>query len=445
MDYTQITSDDRQKALSAIGVDSVEALFKDVPAEHRVQGLLNLPPALSEPELIDDLEHLAGKNHNCSQVVCFLGAGAYDHFIPRVVEDLAMRGEFATAYTPYQAEASQGLLQAFFEYQTMICQLTGMDISNASLYEGATSVAEAVLMAGSITGRRRIIVSDTLHPDYRTVLEAYTQEMPIEIVPLANNDGRTALDDVKGLIDNDTAAVVVQSPNFLGVIEDLSSLAAEVHRAGALFIVSVDPISCGLLKSPGACGADIVVGEGQPLGIPMSYGGPFLGILACRKAYLRKVPGRLVGQAFDAQGRKGYCLALQVREQHIRRDRATSNVCTNQGLMAMRAAVYLAAMGKKGLRTVAEHCRNKAAYAADAIDRLVGFDLKFDAPFFKEFVVKTRFDVEDVLQRCRKNGVLAGVALEQWYPDLSNCFLVAVTEKRTKAQIDRLVELLGRM
>lgn len=428
--------------LGRIGVRTVEDLFRDVPAANRLRQPLNLPAAMSEPELLAHLNALAAENHGCDELVCFLGGGAYDHFIPAVVDALAGQSEFVTAYTPYQAEASQGSLQAFYEYQTLICQLTGMDVSNASLYDGASAAAEAVLMARAITGRRRLVISAAVHPETRQVLETYVRNLPIDLATVPAPDGQTDLDGLRRQANEDTAAVFVQSPNVFGCVEALEAAGTAIHETGGLLIVSVDPIACGLLKSPGACGADIVVGEGQPLGIPLSYGGPYLGFMACRDAHLRKMPGRLVGATQDKEGRRGFCLTLQTREQHIRRERATSNVCTNQGLLALRAAIYLAAVGRTGLAQIASLCLAKSHYAAARIAELDGFALRFDAPFFKEFVVRTEKDVSQALRRPRERGILAGVPLGRWFPEMADCFLVAVTEKRTKAEIDELTETL---
>jgi len=444
MRYTQLTPADVQQMLARIGVRSVEDLFRDIPAGLRLRRPLDLPPALSEPEILDHLAALAHKNTGTHQACCFLGGGAYDHFIPTVVDALAGQSEFVTAYTPYQAEASQGSLQAFYEYQTLICQITGMDVSNASLYDGASATAEAALMARAANGRGRLVVSAAVHPHTRQVLATYMANLPIELATVPAPDGQTDLDALRRDVDDRTTAVILQSPNFFGIVEPLEAAARIVHEAGGLMIASVDPISCGLLKSPGACGADIVVGEGQPLGIPLSYGGPYLGFLACREVFVRRMPGRLVGATRDRQGRRGFCLTLQTREQHIRRERATSNVCTNQGLLALRAAVYLAAMGRSGLAKVASLCLSKAHYAADRISRIDGFELRFPGrPFFKEFVVRTRKDVAGVLEAARSRSILAGPALGRWYPDMSDCFLVAVTEKRSRQEIDALGESLG--
>lgn len=442
MDFTQLSESEVQEMLGTIGAGAIEDLFANIPDAMRLRKALDIPAGLSEMELLADVAALGRKNRTCRERVCFLGGGAADHFIPAVVDELSMQSEFRTAYTPYQAEASQGSLQAFFEYQTMLCQLTGMEVANASLYELASAVAEAVLMARTITRRGRVVMSGVCHPDTIAVLSTYVRELPIEVVTVGRSGGRTDPAALRDALTDQTAAVVVQSPNHLGCIERLDQIVPAAHAAGALVIAAVDPISCGVLRPPGAFDVDIVVGEGQPLGIPLSYGGPYLGLLACREEYLRKMPGRIVGIARDEAGRRGFCLALQTREQHIKRERATSNVCTNQGLLALRAAVYLAAMGKQGIAKVASLCLDKAHYAADRIAALDGYAPAFDAPFFKEFAVRTDRDVEKVLDHCRQQNILAGLALGPWYPDLNDCFLVTVTEKRTRAEIDALVSAL---
>ncbi|MCP4251278.1 MAG: aminomethyl-transferring glycine dehydrogenase subunit GcvPA [bacterium] len=443
MKYTQLSEAQIESMLDTIGVKTVDDLFAVIPQEHRLDRPLNLEPGISEPELLAELSRLAAKNKACDRQVCFLGAGAYDHFIPTIVDHLATKGEFLTAYTPYQAEASQGSLQAFYEFQTMVCQLTGMDVANASLYEQSTAVAEAVLMARGDTRRRGVVVSRTVHPDTRAVLNTYTVDMEMDRIRVPHAQGVTDLNALADVVNHQTAAVVIQSPNFFGCLEPVERVAEIARQAGAALIVATDPIGCGVLKTPGALGADIVVAEGQPLGIPLAYGGPYLGLLACRKKYLRKMPGRVVGRGHDVAGREAFCLALQTREQHIRRERATSNVCTNQGLMALRAAVYLSAMGKQGIGQVAAQCLDKAHYAADRIVALDGYRLRFDQPFFKEFTVHSTQPVSKVLAHCRDLGILAGVTLGRWYEELGDCFTLAVTEKRTRQQIDDLIEALA--
>ena len=431
--------------LRAIGAASIEELFEMVPAGLRLGRDLDLPPALGEMELTAQMTELAGRNTPAGQGACFLGAGSYDHFIPAVVDFVASRSEFSTAYTPYQAEASQGTLQAIFQHQTLVTQLTGMDVSNASLYDGAGAAAEAVLMAVSLTRRAgRVVVAGSVHPEYRQVLATYLANFPTELVTVAAPEGTVSPDEIQAAVDDRTACVLLQHPNFFGCLERVEAAAEIAHAAGALLVVAVDPISLGLLKRPGDCGADIVVAEGQPLGIPMSFGGPYLGMLACREKFLRRMPGRIVGQTLDRRGRRCFVLTLQTREQHIRREKATSNVCTDEALMALRASVYLAAMGPKGLRGVAELCLHKARYAADQLAALDGWQLAFDRPTFKEFVVRrTGGGVEPLVQSAAAEGIFAGVPLAPWYPELADCLLVAVTEKRTKDQIDRLAAVLG--
>ena len=443
MDYTQLTESDQQAMLATIGARTVDELFAGVAEAHKLKEPLNIPPGLAEMELLADLERLASKNVSTDQQISFLGGGIYDHFVPTIVGALAMQSEFLTAYTPYQAEASQGVLQAFYEFQTMVCQLTAMDIANSSLYEFASAAAEAALMACQITRRSRVVVSDATHPDLRRVLTTYLYETDHEVIVVKSTGGATPVEAIRKVVDDRTAAVIVQHPTFFGTLEDMPAVADIAHNAGALLIASVDPISCGLLKRPGDYGADIVVAEGQSLGVPQSYGGPVLGLLACRKDYLRKIPGRLVGQTTDRDGRVGYCLTLQTREQHIRREKATSNICTNQGLLAMHATVYMAALGKSGIAQVAKRCFDNAHYTAERIAALPDFELAFDAPFFKEFVVRCkRKKVTAVLKACQQADVLAGVPLGKWYPQLDDCFMVAVTEKRTKEEMDRLVGAL---
>jgi len=444
MPYLPNTPEEREAMLAAIGVASLEDLFAMVPAQLRLGRELNLPAPLGELELTSHLADLAQKNVSASLAACFLGGGSYDHFIPAVVDFVAGRSEFYTAYTPYQPEASQGTLQAVFEYQTLITQLTGMDVSNASLYDGGSAVAEAVLMARSATGRPgRVVVAQSVHPEYRQVLATYLAHLETDAVAVATPEGTVAPADLAAAVDDRTACVVVQHPNFFGCLEDVRACAEIAHRAGSLLVVAVDPISLGLLARPGDYGADIVVAEGQSLGNWMSFGGPYLGILACREPFVRRMPGRLVGQTVDRRGNRCWVLTLQTREQHIRREKATSNICTNQGLMALRAAVYLAAMGPHGMRSVAELCLQKARYARERLTAGGALCAAFDRPVFKEFVVRAADgQVQRRLQAAQDQGILAGVPLARWYPDLADCFLVAVTEKRTKAEIDRMAAAL---
>ncbi len=443
MSYVLNTPDDQRAMLEAVGVKSVEELFDAVPAAVRLNRPLAVPPALTEMELQQHVAGLAGRNQPAGAAVCFLGGGGYDHFIPAVVDAVAGRSEYYTAYTPYQAEASQGSLQAFFEYQTLICQLTGLDVANASLYDGGSAVAEAVLMALSINpGRHKVVVADSVHFEYRQTLATYLANLDVRTVTVPTPQGFLDPDDLRRQLDDQTLCVIVQHPNFFGGLEEVEALSAAAHERGALFIVSFDPISLGLLRRPGQYGADIAVAEGQCLGNPLAYGGPYLGILACREEYVRKIPGRLVGETVDRQGKRCFVLTLQTREQHIRREKATSNICTNQGLFALRAAVYLAALGPEGLRETAALCTRKAHYAAEQLARVPGVRLRFDRPFFKEFTLQVDGDVPAVLDRLLDAGYHGGLALGRWYPDLGDCLTVAVTEKRTRAEIDGLAAAL---
>jgi glycine dehydrogenase subunit 1 len=440
MPYIPHSDADRQAMLGAIGVQSIEALFQDVPQRARFPGL-SLPLALSEMEVRWELESLAGANFTAADGPCFLGAGAYHHFVPAVVSAVLSRGEFYTAYTPYQPEISQGTLQAIFEYQTMICALTGMEVSNASHYDGATATAEAVITAINVHRLKRcqVILSPLVHPEYRAVVRTYTQGMGLTIVG-DEGDGSTKL---TSLLDKDTACLIVQYPDFLGQFEDLSALAEAVHAVGALLIVVTDPIALGLLKPPGEFGADIVLGEGQGMGAGLNFGGPYLGFFATQDKYVRKTAGRLVGQTVDAEGNRGFVLTLSTREQHIRREKATSNICTNQGLVALAAAVYMAALGKCGMRQVAELCYHKAHYAADQIDALAGYTILRDKPFFKEFVVRCPQPVEvinDVL--LNEWGIIGGYDLGRDYSHLKDHMLLCVTEMNPREEIDMLVEAL---
>lgn len=444
MAYTFHTSEDRQSMLDAIGAQSVEDLFARIPAEMRLSRPLDLPPAMSELELTQHLGALAARNGGANQKVCFLGGGSYDHFVPAVVDALAGRGEFYTSYTPYQPEVSQGNLQVMFEYQTLICQLTGMDVSNASLYDGGSAAAEAVLLCMSSTKRpRKVVAAASAHPEYRQVIRTYFSHLDAELVTVGTPSGRVELEDLERALDDQTACVLIQHPNFFGCLEDVAAIGELAHRRGAMLVVSVDPISLALLKRPGELGADVVVAEGQSLGTPLLYGGPYLGVMACRDEFLRRMPGRIAGQTVDRRGRRCWVLTLQTREQHIRREKATSNICTNQGLLALRAAIYLATMGPQGLRETAELCLQKARYALDRLASGARLTNAFDPPTFKEFVLRDRQgQVADLLASAGEEGLLAGLPLGRWYPELDDCFLVTVTEKRTRADIDRLSECL---
>lgn len=436
--------------LARIGVNSIEELLAGIPQTLRLNRPLDLPPPLTELELEAELRRAAACNVGVHHRTCFLGGGAYDHFIPSVVDEIAARGEFYTAYTPYQAEASQGSLQAFFEYQSLVCELTGLDVANASLYDGATAVAEAVLMAERVTERPgRVILSAGVHPETRQTVQTYLARWGSRVVLAPLRDGVTDLDFVRDHIDDQTLAVVVQHPNFLGCLEDVATCSELAHARGALSIAAFDPVSLGLLKRPGDCGVDIAVAEGQSLGIPLQYGGPYLGMLACRMEFVRKMPGRLIGQTVDRRGQRCFVLNLQTREQHIRREKATSNICTNQGLLALRATTYLALLGPRGLREVAELCCRKAHYAADQLAKVSGLERLSPQPFFKEFAVRYPQGGATAQAAARRAGFDVGPALSQFprWPGLSTTdheqgLLVAVTECRTKDQIDRLAEAL---
>ena len=427
--YISNTEEDRRAMLAAIGVVDVVELFTDIPDGFR-NPTLDLPPSLSELEVKRELGRLAARNTSLEDIPSFMGAGSYRHFIPAVVGHCIARNELCTSYTPYQPEVSQGTLQATYEYQSLICLLTGMDVSNGGMYDGATALAEAALMACRVTGRHRVAVLDTVNPTYRQVLATYARGQGIPIDTLAG---------IPDSLGEDVACLLVQQPNFFGCLEDVARAERAAHAIGGLLVVSVDPISLGLLRPPGDYGADIVVGEGQPLGVPLNFGGPYLGIFACREQYLRQIPGRLVGRTRDARGEVGYVMTLQTREQHIRRERATSNICTSETLVAIAAAVYLAAMGKQGLRQVAEHCYHKAHYAAAQIARLPGFSLAYDRPFFKEFVVRCPVSPAEVNRRLLERGIIGGLDVSSL---VENGMLLCVTEMNTREEIDRLVSEL---
>jgi glycine dehydrogenase subunit 1 len=447
MTYIPHTDGERAAMLAAIGVDRLEDLFEAIPAQRRFPAL-DLPAPLSEAELEQEMAALAARNSIRDADASFLGAGVYRHYRPATVDYVLQRGEFYTAYTPYQPEASQGMLQAMFEYQSMICALTAMEVCNASHYDGATALAEAVLLALTVaTGKRdRVIVSPVLHPQYRAVLRTYLSGSGATLSDTASFALHPDIDALKAQLDEHTAALVIQNPNFCGQFEDITGLAEAVHRVGALLIVVPDPIALGLFQPPGSYGADIVAAEGQPLGIAASFGGPHLGIFAARQALLRRMPGRLVGETVDDQGRRGYVLTLSSREQHIRRERATSNICTNAALSALAATVYLATLGKTGLRQVARLCYQKSHYAAERIGRLRGFRINPQAPrtpFFKEFVVAAPRPVAEINAfLAREYGITGGYDLGREDPALADHMLIALTELNTRRGIDRLVEAL---
>jgi glycine dehydrogenase subunit 1 len=447
MTYIPHTEAERDEMLATIGCGCIEDLFADVPAHIRFPKL-NLPLAASELDIAREMRARAACNFTVDPSLSFLGAGTYRHFRPATVDYVLSRGEFYTSYTQYQPEVAQGMLQALFEYQSMICCLTGMEVSNASHYDGATALAEAALLALNVTQgkRNKIILSPAIHPQYRAVVKTYLRGTHAATV-VGDQEGAADLDYVKSLLDGETAALVIQNPNFFGQIEAVDGLADAVHRAGALLVAVTDPITLGLFRPPGSYGADIVVADGQALGIPASFGGPHLGIFATRMAHIRRLSGHLVGETVDADGRRGYVLTLATREQHIRRAKATSNICTNSAVCALGAAVYLATMGKTGLRQVAELCFHKSHYAADAIGRLNGFAVNPQAPtqtFFKEFVVRLPRPVAEV-NRClrEQHGMVGGYDLGRDYPHLQSHMLITVTEVNTRASIDRLIQALG--
>jgi glycine dehydrogenase subunit 1 len=446
MRYIPHTADDIRQMLEAIGVDSIGRLFEEVPAAIRLQRPLQLPPALSETELLREFSRLAARNSTPADRISFLGGGAYNHFTPAVVDHLISRSEFYTAYTPYQPEISQGTLQAIFEYQTLICQLTAMDVANASMYDGASACAEAVLMAVRATRRHRVLLSRALHPEYRETVATYCRYLEVELVEIpVDASGGTDREALRRELDGRAAAVVAGYPNIFGVIEDLGSLATAAHDAGALLVAAVpEPIALGLLKPPGELGADIVVGEGQSFGLPMSFGGPYLGFFAARLKDVRSMPGRLVGETVDQEGRRGFVLTLSTREQHIRREKATSNICSNEGLCALMATIYLSLLGREGIREVAVQNLSKAAYARESIAALDGFSIPFSGATFNEFVVEAQEGAAAVLARLEEAGILGGIPLARWFGGMPQAFLVCVTEQNTRAEIDALVAALGR-
>ncbi|HMO85460.1 MAG TPA: aminomethyl-transferring glycine dehydrogenase subunit GcvPA [Lacipirellulaceae bacterium] len=449
MPYLYNTSDDQREMLTAIGASSVDELFDVIPDDLKLNRPLCLPPAMSELELDQHLRQLAAANQHAGQLACFLGGGSYDHFVPAVCDVVGSRSEFYTSYTPYQAEASQGNLQVMFEYQSLIARLTGLDVANSSLYDGASAAAEAVLMALHAGGRRnRVVVPANLHPEYRQAIATYLENLDAEVVTLPCPAGVIDADALAAAVDDQTAAVLLQQPNFFGCVEDADRVVDVAKAAGALVIAVFDPVSLGLLKRPGDYGSDgrganIAVAEGHTLGTSMSYGGPYLGIMACEQALVRRMPGRIVGETKDRRGKRCFVLTLQTREQHIRRDKATSNVCTNQALFAVRASVYLAQLGPQGLRETANLCLQKSRYLAEQLCQHERFSLAFEAPTFKEFVVRdAENDVDGLLKTALEAGYLAGLPLGRWYPELADCLLIAVTERRTRGEVDGVARTL---
>lgn len=445
MNYVPHTKQEQQEMLSAIGKKSIDELYQDIPADLKLKRDLQVAGGLSEIELRRLLGELARKNQNLDEYVSFLGAGAYEHYIPAFIDQLLLRSEFYTAYTPYQPEISQGTLQNIYEYQTMICELTGMEVSNASMYDGASALAEAVVMACEQTRRKEFVIAAAVHPEYRETVETYTKTQGLTGVALSYRDGVTDVNDAAGLVHDKTAALVVQYPNFFGNIEDLKALAEVAHAKGALLVVAVaDPVSLGILEAPGALGADIVVGEAQSFGNPVSFGGPHIGFFAAKQKYVRRMPGRIVGATVDNRGQRAFVLTLQAREQHIRREKATSNICSNQALNALAVNMALSALGKEGLRDMAYQSLQKAHYAFKQLTAIPGVEPMFPGkPFFKEFVLKLSKDPEKVNEALLEHKIIGGLPLKRFYPELENGMLVCVTELRTKEEIDSFAERLG--
>lgn len=434
--YVGNTTADREVMLKELGLDTVSSLFKSIPESVYLDRKLNIPDAHPEMELVKNIKALSKINSNLDDFTCFLGAGAYDHYIPAVIDQIVSRQEFYTAYTPYQPEISQGTLQSIFEYQSMICELTGMAVANASMYDGATALTEAAIMACEAARRNEILIARSVHPESRQVLKTYAKYRNMSIVEIGYKNGQIDENDLKNKLSSNTAALVVESPNFFGIIENIESIKDILHGNKSLLIVSADPISLALLKSPGELGADIAVGEGQSLGNQLYFGGPYLGFMAVTEKLMRKMPGRIVGQTVDKNGKRGFVLTLQTREQHIRREKATSNICSNQALNALTATVYLTIMGKEGLREAANLCLQKSHYAYNELIKTGKFTPLFSAPFFKEFILTSEEPVHELNKKLLKSNIIGGYDVEKSYPELKNGYLVAVTEKRTKEEID---------
>lgn len=437
--YIGNTENEKKEMLEEIGINDIRDLFDAIPDSVYLNRKLNIPENLSEIDLIKNLKSLADKNKNLGDYTCFLGAGAYDHYIPSVIDSLISRQEFYTSYTPYQPEISQGTLQSIFEYQTMICELTGMQVSNASMYDGATALTEAAIMSCEATKRNEILIAKSVSPESKKVLTTYSKYRNMIVIEVEYKNGQIDIDDLKSKINENTAALLIQSPNFFGIIEDIASVEQLVHDNKSLLVVSADPISLAILKSPGELGADIVVGEAQSLGTPISFGGPYLGFFATTEKLMRKMPGRIAGQTVDQNGKRGFVLTLQTREQHIRRDKATSNICSNHALNALIATIYLTILGKEGLKEVANLCVQKSHYAYKELLKTGKFTEVFTAPFFKEFVVESEEDIYSLNEKLIKDKIIGGYSIEKDYADISNGWLVAVTEKRSKEEIDLLV------
>jgi glycine dehydrogenase subunit 1 len=443
--YTSATDADRRAMLDAIGAESVDELFEQIPPEVRAESDLDLPAGLTETECFDHLASLAERNAHADVEVCFLGAGMYDHYVPAIVDAITQRSEFLTPYTPYQPEVSQGGLQVMFEFQTAISELTGLPVANASLYEGPSSVASAAYLAiGATKGRRKLIVSRGLHPHSRQTLETYARGFGAEVVEVGLDGGVTDGSALAAAVDGDTAAVFVQNPNFLGAVEDLEALAAPVKEAGALAIAAVDALTLGILRSPGECGFDIALGEGQSLGGRLDFGGPSFGFFAATEEHLRRMPGRIAGETTDVDGRRGFVLALQTREQHIRREKATHNICTSQALNALGGVIHLAWLGKRGILELGELMARRTAYARECLAAVDGVELLHDAPVVREFGIRVDAPVEEILDQVAEDGIAAGYPLAREYPEYEDALLVAITERRSKRDIDHLADSLAR-
>lgn len=443
MNFIPNTDSQNERLLARIGVKSIEELFADIPKEVRLQRPLAIKGGMSEQELVKHVKGLANLNQTVEGYSSYLGAGAYEHYIPSFIDQLLLRSEFYTAYTPYQPEISQGTLQAIYEYQTLVCELTGMDVTNASMYDGASALAEAALMSCDATRREKVLVLQTVHPEYRDVLKTYLPPRGVELLEVPFKDG--VLDQValEAALQEDIAGVLVQNPNFFGRLEKAEEVAQMAHAKGALVVMSVNPVSLGMLKSPGECGADIVVGEGQPFGNSLNFGGPYLGFLSCRDKYVRRMPGRIVGATTDKNGKKGYVLTLQAREQHIRREKATSNICSNEALCALAFTMHLSALGKTGLKELANLNLQNAHYAAQEIAKIPGMSLAFNGPFFHEFVIESEIEPFRINSMLLKDQIIGGLDLARFYPELDHHLLFCVTETKSKADIDRLVARLG--
>lgn len=438
--YLPMTIEDKKEMLSFLGIEDVSELFSDIPEEVRFQGSLNIPKALSEPETVKHFTRLANKNVNSSEYAYFLGAGIYDHYIPSTVNHVISRSEFYTAYTPYQPEISQGELQAIFEFQTMICELTGMDVANSSMYDGPTALAEAANLAVGGAKGKKIVISKAVHPEARAILKVNAKGQSYDVVEIDVKNGVTDLEALEQAVDEHTAGVIVQYPNFFGSIEDLAAVEKIAHKYKGMFIVSSNPLALGVLQPPGSFKADIVVGDAQPFGIPMQLGGPSCGYFAVSEKLMRKIPGRIVGQTVDQEGKRGFVLTLQAREQHIRREKATSNICSNQALNALAASVAMSAIGKQGIREMSRMNIEKTYYAKTQIAGLAGYEIAFDAPVFNEFVVKVPGSVTEINQALLERKIVGGYDLGRDYPELAGHMVLAVTEARTKEEIDSLVQ-----